>query len=50
VSAERVHEITIELLEMTRAERAAIPAMHPGWVAGLPTPRWVNQFPTHLNH
>ena len=44
VSAERVHEITIELLEMTRAERAAIPVMHPGLVAGLPTPRWVISF------
>jgi exopolyphosphatase/guanosine-5'-triphosphate,3'-diphosphate pyrophosphatase len=32
VSAARVHEIALELLAMTRAERAAIPAMHPGRV------------------
>ncbi len=32
VSAGRVHEIALELLAMTRAERAAIPAMHPGRV------------------
>jgi exopolyphosphatase/guanosine-5'-triphosphate,3'-diphosphate pyrophosphatase len=32
VSAARVHEIATELLAMTRAERAAIPAMHPGRV------------------
>jgi exopolyphosphatase/guanosine-5'-triphosphate,3'-diphosphate pyrophosphatase len=32
VSAERVHEIAVELLGMTRAERAAIPVMHPGRV------------------
>ncbi len=32
VSAERVHEIAVDLLAMTRAERAAIPAMHPGRV------------------
>jgi len=30
VSAARVHEIAADLLAMTRAERAAIPAMHPG--------------------
>lgn len=32
VSAARVHEIAGELLAMTRAERAAIPGMHPGRV------------------
>jgi exopolyphosphatase / guanosine-5'-triphosphate,3'-diphosphate pyrophosphatase len=32
VSAVRVHEIATELLAMTRAERAAIPVMHPGRV------------------
>jgi exopolyphosphatase/guanosine-5'-triphosphate,3'-diphosphate pyrophosphatase len=32
VSAARVHEISAELLAMTRAERAAIPGMHPGRV------------------
>jgi exopolyphosphatase/guanosine-5'-triphosphate,3'-diphosphate pyrophosphatase len=32
VSAARVHEIATELLAMTRAERAAIPVMHPGRV------------------
>jgi exopolyphosphatase/guanosine-5'-triphosphate,3'-diphosphate pyrophosphatase len=32
VSAARVHEIASELLAMTRAERAAIPVMHPGRV------------------
>jgi exopolyphosphatase / guanosine-5'-triphosphate,3'-diphosphate pyrophosphatase len=32
VSAARVHEIALELLAMTRAERAAIPVMHPGRV------------------
>ena len=32
VPAERVREIAGELLAMTRAERAAIPAMHPGRV------------------
>jgi exopolyphosphatase/guanosine-5'-triphosphate,3'-diphosphate pyrophosphatase len=32
VSAARVHEIALELLAMTRAERAGIPAMHPGRV------------------
>jgi exopolyphosphatase / guanosine-5'-triphosphate,3'-diphosphate pyrophosphatase len=32
VSAVRVHEIAAELLAMTRAERAAIPVMHPGRV------------------
>jgi exopolyphosphatase / guanosine-5'-triphosphate,3'-diphosphate pyrophosphatase len=32
VSAARVHEIAAELLAMTRAERAAIPVMHPGRV------------------
>jgi exopolyphosphatase / guanosine-5'-triphosphate,3'-diphosphate pyrophosphatase len=32
LSAERVHEIAVELLGMTRAERAAIPVMHPGRV------------------
>jgi exopolyphosphatase / guanosine-5'-triphosphate,3'-diphosphate pyrophosphatase len=32
VSAGRVHEIAVELLGMTRAERAAIPVMHPGRV------------------
>ncbi len=32
VSAERAHEIAVELLGMTRAERAAIPVMHPGRV------------------
>jgi exopolyphosphatase / guanosine-5'-triphosphate,3'-diphosphate pyrophosphatase len=32
VSAERVHEIADDLLRMTRAERAAIPVMHPGRV------------------
>jgi exopolyphosphatase/guanosine-5'-triphosphate,3'-diphosphate pyrophosphatase len=30
MSAARVHEIALELLAMTRAERAAIPVMHPG--------------------
>jgi exopolyphosphatase / guanosine-5'-triphosphate,3'-diphosphate pyrophosphatase len=30
MSAERVHEIAVDLLGMTRAERAAIPVMHPG--------------------
>ena len=30
--AERVHEIAVDLLGMTRAERAAIPVMHPGRV------------------
>ena len=32
ISAVRVHEIAGELLAMTRAERAAIPVMHPGRV------------------
>ena len=32
VSAEQVHEIAARLLAMTRAERAAIPVMHPGRV------------------
>ena len=32
VSAARVHEITVDLLGMPRAERAAIPVMHPGRV------------------
>ena len=32
VTAARVHEIAGELLAMTRAERAAIPVMHPGRV------------------
>jgi exopolyphosphatase/guanosine-5'-triphosphate,3'-diphosphate pyrophosphatase len=32
MSAARVHEIALELLAMTRAERAAIPVMHPGRV------------------
>jgi exopolyphosphatase/guanosine-5'-triphosphate,3'-diphosphate pyrophosphatase len=32
VPAERVHEIAVDLLGMTRAERAAIPVMHPGRV------------------
>jgi exopolyphosphatase / guanosine-5'-triphosphate,3'-diphosphate pyrophosphatase len=32
VPAARVHEIALELLAMTRAERAAIPVMHPGRV------------------
>jgi exopolyphosphatase/guanosine-5'-triphosphate,3'-diphosphate pyrophosphatase len=32
VSAARVHEIAAELLAMTRAERTAIPVMHPGRV------------------
>jgi exopolyphosphatase / guanosine-5'-triphosphate,3'-diphosphate pyrophosphatase len=32
VSAARAHEIALELLAMTRAERAAIPVMHPGRV------------------
>jgi exopolyphosphatase / guanosine-5'-triphosphate,3'-diphosphate pyrophosphatase len=32
VSAARVHQIAAELLAMTRAERAAIPVMHPGRV------------------
>jgi exopolyphosphatase / guanosine-5'-triphosphate,3'-diphosphate pyrophosphatase len=32
VPAARVHEIAAELLAMTRAERAAIPVMHPGRV------------------
>jgi exopolyphosphatase/guanosine-5'-triphosphate,3'-diphosphate pyrophosphatase len=32
ISAERVHEIAVGLLGMTRAERAAIPVMHPGRV------------------
>ena len=32
ISAARVHEIADELLAMTRAERAAIPVMHPGRV------------------
>jgi exopolyphosphatase/guanosine-5'-triphosphate,3'-diphosphate pyrophosphatase len=32
VSAARAHEIATELLAMTRAERAAIPVMHPGRV------------------
>jgi len=32
VSAARVHEIAARLLSMTRAERAAIPVMHPGRV------------------
>jgi exopolyphosphatase/guanosine-5'-triphosphate,3'-diphosphate pyrophosphatase len=32
VSAARVHEIAADLLAMTRAERAAIPVMHPGRV------------------
>jgi exopolyphosphatase / guanosine-5'-triphosphate,3'-diphosphate pyrophosphatase len=32
VSAERVHEIAVGLLGMTRAERAAIAVMHPGRV------------------
>ena len=33
VSAERVHGIAGDLLAMTRAERAAIPAIHPGRIA-----------------
>ncbi len=32
ISAARVHEIAVRLLAMTRAERAAIPVMHPGRV------------------
>jgi len=32
ISAARVHEISGDLLAMTRAERAAIPGMHPGRV------------------
>jgi exopolyphosphatase / guanosine-5'-triphosphate,3'-diphosphate pyrophosphatase len=32
LSARRVHEIAVDLLGMTRAERAAIPVMHPGRV------------------
>jgi exopolyphosphatase/guanosine-5'-triphosphate,3'-diphosphate pyrophosphatase len=32
VSAEQVHEVTARLLAMTRDERAALPAMHPGRV------------------
>ena len=32
ISAARVHEIADDLLAMTRAERAAIPVMHPGRV------------------
>jgi exopolyphosphatase/guanosine-5'-triphosphate,3'-diphosphate pyrophosphatase len=32
MSAARVHEIALDLLAMTRAERAAIPVMHPGRV------------------
>jgi exopolyphosphatase / guanosine-5'-triphosphate,3'-diphosphate pyrophosphatase len=32
VRAGRVHEIAVDLLGMTRAERAAIPVMHPGRV------------------
>jgi exopolyphosphatase/guanosine-5'-triphosphate,3'-diphosphate pyrophosphatase len=32
ISAARVHEIAGELLAMTRAQRAAIPSMHPGRV------------------
>jgi exopolyphosphatase / guanosine-5'-triphosphate,3'-diphosphate pyrophosphatase len=32
VPARRVHEIAVQLLGMTRAERAAIPVMHPGRV------------------
>jgi exopolyphosphatase/guanosine-5'-triphosphate,3'-diphosphate pyrophosphatase len=32
ISAARVHEIAGELLAMTRAERAAVPVMHPGRV------------------
>ena len=32
VPAARVHEIAADLLAMTRAERAAIPVMHPGRV------------------
>jgi len=32
ISAARVHEIAARLLAMTRAERAAIPVMHPGRV------------------
>ena len=32
ISAARVHEISSRLLAMTRAERAAIPVMHPGRV------------------
>jgi exopolyphosphatase/guanosine-5'-triphosphate,3'-diphosphate pyrophosphatase len=32
ISAARVHEIAGELLAMTRAERAALPVMHPGRV------------------
>jgi exopolyphosphatase / guanosine-5'-triphosphate,3'-diphosphate pyrophosphatase len=32
ISATRVHEIAARLLAMTRAERAAIPVMHPGRV------------------
>ena len=32
VSTERVHEIAVDLLGMTRTERAAIPVMHPGRV------------------
>jgi exopolyphosphatase / guanosine-5'-triphosphate,3'-diphosphate pyrophosphatase len=30
ISAARVHEVTTQLLAQTRAERAAIPSMHPG--------------------
>lgn len=32
ISAEQVHEVTLRLLEMTRAERAALGPMHPGRV------------------
>ena len=32
VSAAKVHEVTRSLLAQTRAERAAIPVMHPGRV------------------
>jgi exopolyphosphatase/guanosine-5'-triphosphate,3'-diphosphate pyrophosphatase len=32
VCADRVHQVAAELLAMTRAERAAIPVMHPGRV------------------
>jgi exopolyphosphatase / guanosine-5'-triphosphate,3'-diphosphate pyrophosphatase len=32
ISAESVHEIATQLLVMTKAERAAIPVMHPGRV------------------
>jgi exopolyphosphatase/guanosine-5'-triphosphate,3'-diphosphate pyrophosphatase len=32
IAADRVHQIALELLAMTRSERAAIPVMHPGRV------------------